>query len=172
MNANTIITPPGLGELGENVGQLLIDKGQTIAVAESSTGGLISAALLAVPGASKYFRAGSVVYTREAWQALLNSDLENVSSKPLSGKTALHLARSIRTQLGTDWSIGEIGAAGPTGTRYGDPAGMSCVAIVGIIEGHEVERTITVETGAEDRVSNMWAFTKAALHLLDSLLQS
>lgn len=170
MNNRTTASHPSLDTLGFKVGQLLTSKGQTVAVAESSTGGLISAALLAVPGASKYFRAGSVVYTKEAWQVLLNSSIENVRGKPLSGKTALHLARTTIAQLGTDWAIGEIGAAGPTGTRYGDPAGLSCIAVVGKIGAQEVERTITVETGDQDRVTNMWAFTKAALDLLEELI--
>jgi PncC family amidohydrolase len=170
MNNRSTASQPSLDSLGRKVGELLTSKGQTVAVAESSTGGLISAALLAVPGASKYFRAGSVVYTKEAWQALLNSSIKNVGGKALSGKTALHLARTTIAQLGTDWAIGEIGAAGPTGTRYGDPAGLSCIAVVGKVGVQEVERTITVETGEQDRVTNMWAFTTSALDLLEELI--
>lgn len=160
-------SPPALDELGKNVGQLLARKRQTVAVAESSTGGLISAALLAVPGASNYFRAGSVVYTRQAWTALLRSSIDIAGSKPLSEATALHLARTTRAQLDTDWGIGEIGAAGPTGTRYGDPAGLSCIAVV----GPDIEESLIIETGQDNRVANMWAFTQAALQLLAEALR-
>ncbi|RLA44935.1 MAG: damage-inducible protein [Gammaproteobacteria bacterium] len=157
-----------LNQLGAQVGQLLKANKQTIAVAESSTGGLISAALLAVPGASNYFRAGGVVYTRQAWEKLLNSSIKAVGGdKPLSEKTALHLANIVRSQLETDWGVGEIGAAGPSGTRYGNPAGYTCIAVV----GPGVEETITFETGNDDRVDNMWAFTQTALGLLEQALK-
>lgn len=157
-----------LNKLGAEVGKLLKDRKQTVAVAESSTGGIISAALLAVPGASNYFRAGGVVYTRQAWEKLLNSSIKAVGGdKPLSEQTALHLANTVRSQLETDWGIGEIGAAGPSGTRYGDPAGYTCIAVV----GPGVEKTINVKTGNDDRVDNMWAFTKAALDLLEQALK-
>ncbi len=167
--SNSTETPStDLSKLGANVGKRLIDRKQTVAVAESSTGGLISAALLAVPGASNYFRAGGVVYTRQAWEKLLNSSIKAVGGdRPLSEKTALHLASTVRNQLETDWGIGEIGAAGPSGTRYGDPAGHTCIAVV----GPGVEQTIVLETGNDDRVSNMWAFTQAALDLLEQTLK-
>ena len=157
-----------LNKLGAEVGKLLKGCKQTVAVAESSTGGLISAALLAVPGASNYFRAGGVVYTRQAWEKLLNSSIKSVGGdKPLSEKTALHLANTVRNQLETDWGIGEIGAAGPSGTRYGDPAGYTCIAVV----GPGVEQTINLKTGEDDRVDNMWVFTQAALDLLEQALK-
>ncbi len=166
MNAKLNAAQPALDELAQNIGKLLVAKGQSIAVAESSTGGLISAALLAIPGASKYYRGGSVVYTRQAWKALLNSSIDTAGGKPLSEATALHLAKTIQCQLDTDWGIGEIGAAGPTGTRYGDPAGLSCIAVV----GPGIECTIMLKTGLADRTDNMWAFTQAALDLLEDNL--
>jgi PncC family amidohydrolase len=168
MNNSTESPSTDLNKLGAEVGKLLKDRKQTVAVAESSTGGLISAALLAVPGASNYFRAGGVVYTRQAWEKLLNSSIKSVGGdKPLSEKTALHLANTVRNQLETDWGIGEIGAAGPSGTRYGDPAGYTCIAVVGL----GVEKTINLKTGNDDRVDNMWAFTQAALDLLVQALK-
>lgn len=167
MNQSSARVNAGLNTLGARVGALLIDRKQTIAVAESSTGGLISAALLAVPGASAYFRAGGVVYTRQAWESLLQSSIKTVGGdKPLSEQTALHLANNIRQRLNSDWGVGEIGAAGPSGTRYGDPAGHTCIAVV----GPAVRRSITLQTGDSDRVNNMWAFTRAAMDLLDVLL--
>ena len=168
MNNSTENPVYDLNKIGAEVGKLLKGKKHTVAVAESSTGGLISAALLAVPGASNYFRAGGVVYTRQAWEKLLNSSIKTVGGdKPLSEQTALHLANTVRSQLETDWGIGEIGAAGPSGTRYGDPAGYTCIAVV----GPDVEQTITLKTGNDDRVDNMWAFTQAALDLLEQALK-
>lgn len=146
---------------------MLKHRQQTIAVAESSTGGLISAALLAVPGASAYFRAGGVIYTRQAWESLLQSSIKRVGGdNPLNEQTALFLANNIRQQLDSDWGVGEIGAAGPSGTRYGDPAGHTCIAVL----GPGVERSITLQTGDDDRVNNMWAFTRATMGLIETLL--
>ena len=168
MNNKSLANQTPLDELGKNAGLLLTRKGQTIAVAESSTGGLISAALLAVPGASNYFRAGSVVYTRKAWEVLLQSSIDTSGeTKALSEANAFRLAKTTRAQLDTDWGIGEIGAAGPKGTHYGDPAGLSCIAVV----GPGIERSITLQTGQDNRAANMWAFTQAALNLLEDLLK-
>ena len=148
--------------LAERLGARLKARGETIAVAESSVGGLISAALLAVPGASAYFLGGSVVYTRQSRELLLGipaSALEGM--RPATEAYALLLARTVREKFSASWGIGETGATGPTGNRYGDRAGHACIAVVGLSE-----RVITLETGAADRVANMRAFAKAALELL------
>ena len=146
----------------EKVAALLKARNQTIAVAESSAGGLISAALLAVPGASAYFLGGAVIYTRKALLGLMAVREEMLSGIRASTEAyALFKARAIREQFGTDWGIGESGATGPTGNRYGDPPGHACIAVVG-----RVERAITLETGSADRVANMHAFAAAALKLL------
>jgi nicotinamide-nucleotide amidase len=148
--------------LAERVGVRLKAHGETIAVAESSTGGLISAALLAVPGASAYFLGGAVVYTRQSRELLLGipaSALEGM--RPATEAYASLLARTAREKFSVSWGIGETGATGPTGNRYGDRAGHACIAVVG-----STERVITLETGAADRVANMRAFAKAALELL------
>jgi PncC family amidohydrolase len=137
-------------------------RGETIAVAESSTGGMISAALLAVPGASAYFLGGAVVYTKAARQVLLGiSDAAMAGMRPSTEAYALLAARTARERFATTWAIGETGATGPTGNRYGDAPGHSCIAIAGV-----AERAITVETGSTDRYANMSAFTAAALDLL------
>jgi PncC family amidohydrolase len=152
----------GLLPLAEKLGARLKARGETIAVAESSVGGLISAALLAVPGASAYFLGGAVVYTRQSRELLLGippSALEGM--RPATEPYALLLARTVRQRFSASWGIGETGATGPAGNRYGDPAGHACIAVVGASE-----RVITVETGAADRVANMRAFAKAALELL------
>jgi PncC family amidohydrolase len=145
----------------------LKQRGETIAVAESSTGGMISAALLAVPGASAYFIGGAVVYTRQSRTALLEvTEQELTGITPSTEAYALLFARKIRGKLATTWSVGETGTAGPTGSRYGHAAGHSCIAVV----GPNGEHSITIETGNSDRIDNMRAFSIAALDLLEKSL--
>lgn len=144
----------------ERIAARLKERRETIAIAESSTGGLVSAALLAVPGASAYFLGGAVVYTVNARKGLLDiGELKDMraSTEPY----ALLLARTVRQRLGASWGLGETGATGPTGNRYGDAAGHSCIAVVGASE-----RAITLETGKADRRANMQEFSAAALDLL------
>lgn len=144
------------------IGAILKDRRETVTVAESSTGGLISAALLAIAGASAYFIGGSVVYTLKARRALLGAPDEAFAGfKSLDEKYALILARQARSRLATTWSVAEIGASGPTGNRYGDPPGTSCIAVAGVVEG-----SITVRTGSDDRIANMRTFSARALDLL------
>ena len=146
----------------EKVAALLKNRRQTVAIAESSAGGLIAAALLAVPGASAYFHGGTVLYTRLSWHALRDfQDELFAGTRPATEANALVRARIIRERFAADWGIGETGAAGPTGGRYGNPAGKACVAIAG-----SIERASTIETGSGDRVANMHAFAAAALQLL------
>lgn len=150
--------------LAERIGQFLISRKETIAIAESSAGGLISAALLSVPGASAYFIGGAVVYTRTSRATLLGireSALEGI--RPSTEAYARLLARSARDRLGTNWAIGETGATGPTGNRYGDAPGHACLAVCGPSEAAEASRTL--ETGSGDRSQNMNAFAAAALEL-------
>ena len=151
----------------ERIGALLKERKQTVAVAESSAGGLINAALLAVPGASAYCLGGHVIYTRQAWEALrdFNRDLLQ-GIRPATEQHALIRAQLIRDRFGADWGLGETGATGPTGNRYGDPAGHACFAVAG-----DTERIITVETGSADRVANMYAFAAAALKLFAEVLE-
>jgi nicotinamide-nucleotide amidase len=153
--------------LAEKIGAALKSRKQTIAVAESSAGGLISAALLAVPGASAYFIGGGVYYTRQSILAM--RDTRESMFEGLRGASepwALLLARTLRTRCGADWGLGESGAAGPTGNRYGDPAGHASFAVTGVLE-----RSIVLETGSGDRIANMYAFAAAALGLLAECLE-
>jgi nicotinamide-nucleotide amidase len=150
----------------EKAARLIKARGETIVVAESSTGGLISAALLALPGASAYFLGGAVVYTQVARAALL--DLGDLSARGMRASTepyAKLLAQTARQRFGATWAVAESGATGPTGNRYGDKAGHSCIAVAG-----PAERAITLETGSSDRVANMRAFSAAALDLLAEML--
>ena len=153
--------------LGRTVGELLKTHRHTIAVAESSAGGLISAALLTVPGASAYFLGGGVIYTHEARRSLLAMPDEALAGiRASTEEYALRLARQVRERFGTTWGLSETGATGPTGNRYGDAAGHACFAIVG-----PVEETLTLETGSPDREANMWTFTQTALDLLARSIQ-
>ncbi|OLB53592.1 MAG: damage-inducible protein [Candidatus Rokuibacteriota bacterium] len=157
-----------LTTLAASLGTLLKERKETIAVAESSAGGLISAALLAVPGASAYFLGGGVIYTRAARRALLRVEDESVTSIRSSTEAyALLKAQTIRELLGATWGLAETGAAGPTGNRYGDRPGHACLAVAG-----PVERAVTLETRHGDREKNMWAFAKAALALLETSLRA
>jgi nicotinamide-nucleotide amidase len=148
--------------LAETIAARLKARRESIAIAESSTGGLISAALLALPGASAYFLGGAVAYTRQAKRLLLGLDETALTEfRPATEPHALLLARGARARFGASWGLGETGAAGPTGNRYGDPAGHTCLAVTGI-----VERAITLETGSAERLANMHAFARAALEIL------
>jgi len=148
--------------LADVVAERLKARKETLAVAESSSGGLISAVMLAVPGASAYFLGGAVVYTGKARMSLLGLTRESVAGMRSSSEPyALLLARTARENFGATWGLSETGAAGPTGNPYGDAAGHSCLAISG-----PVEMAITLETGASDRGANMEAFARRALELL------
>jgi PncC family amidohydrolase len=148
--------------IAEQIAAKLIARKQTIAVAESSTGGLISASLLAVPGASAYFLGGGVVYTRDARRVLMDiSDEAMKGIRSASEPYARLLAEQVRRRFATDWGLSETGATGPAGNRYGDAAGHSCMAVAGAST-----TVITLETGSNDRQGNMHAFAKTALSLL------
>ena len=156
-----------LTPLATAIAARLRERKETIAVAESSAGGLVSAALLAIPGASAYFLGGGVIYTRAARRGLLGVPDEAVAGIRSSTEPyALLKARRMREMLGATWGLSETGATGPTGNRYGDAAGHACLAVAG-----PVERAITLETGQAGREANMWAFARAALQLLEACLK-
>src|SRR5260221_4813561 len=148
--------------IAEKIAARLVERRQTIAVAESSTGGLISAALLAVPGASAYFLGSAVVYTRDARRILMEIPDDAMKGiRSASEAYAKLLASQIRQRFASDWGLSETGATGPTGNRYGDAAGHSCMAVAG-----PQSAVITLETGSADRQANMHSFASAALNLL------
>jgi len=154
--------------LAEKIAPRLIERRETIAVAESSTGGLIAAALLAIPGASGFFVGGAVVYTRTARAALLGiGDADMQGLRPATEAYSLLIARRVRERHAATWGIGETGASGPSGNRYGDPPGHTCLAVAG-----PLERAVTLRTGSTDRLANMDAFAKRALELFAEVLFS
>ena len=152
----------------EKIAARLIERRETIAIAESSTGGLIAAALLAMPGASAYFVGGAVVYTRTVRAALLGiQDADMQGLRPATEPYSLLVARRVRERLGATWGLGETGATGPSGNRYGDPAGHTCLTITG-----PIDRAVTLQTGSADRLANMDAFTRRALELLAEVISA
>jgi nicotinamide-nucleotide amidase len=156
----------GLYDLAAEIGETLKARGEKIAVNESSSGGLISAALLSVPGASAYYLGGAVVYTPKARVLLTDIPREALEGMRSSSEPyALLLARNAQERYGATWGISETGAAGPTGNGYGDAAGHTCIAVAGPFEA-----VLTIETGESDRQANMAAFAAAALELLKRAL--
>ena len=154
--------------LAEKIAASLIARNETVGIAESSTGGLISAALLAVPGASAYYRGGGVIYTPRARAALVNITREEMEGlRSASEPYAALLAARARDLLGATWGLSETGATGPSGNSYGDAAGHSCMAVAG-----PQHRTITLETGSGDRRANMRAFALRALELFAETIAS
>jgi PncC family amidohydrolase len=155
-------------ELSREIGSLLIDRTQTVGIAESSTGGLVSAYLLAVPGASSYFLGGSVIYTRFAGRGFLGvSDEDMRGLRAATESYAALNAGKVKSILGSTWGVSETGATGPKGNRYGDQAGHTCIAVSG-----PVNLTTTLETGSGDREKNMTMFTIETLTLLIKAINS
>ena len=158
-------------QLGARAGELLKARKEKIAVGETSAGGLISAALLAVPGASEYFAGGAVTYSPRAVRGLLDLTFDELRAKGIRSSSEPYaeiLAETIRQKHGSvAWGLSETGAAGPHGNGYGDPAGHTCIAVAG-----RMNAVRTIRTGLSDRVENMWLFTEAALALLVESLEA
>ena len=154
-------------ELAAAIAALLTQRKETLAVAESSAGGLINAALVAVPGASAYYLGGCILYTAASRSFLSITKEEMAGKRSATEPYAQMIARRLREQLGATWALSETGAAGPTGNRYGDAAGHACIAVSG-----PLEKVITVETGSADRAANMETFARRALGELIAALRS
>ena len=156
-----------LFESGAKAGALLKARKETVAVGESSSGGLIAAALVAVPGCSAYFLGGGVIYTKTAREQLAGIPREDVKGmRSASEPYARLLAKRMRERLGATWGIAETGASGPTGNSYGDAPGHCVIAVSG-----PVEACITLATGSDDREANMFEFAQRGLELLASCLE-
>ena len=149
-----------------DIARILRRRKETIAVSESTAGGLISAALLAVPGASHYYRGGGVVYTHRAMRRILEIDLKQHEGIRSSSEPYAELAaKAIRERFGASWGLAETGAAGPGGNSYGDASGHTCIAVDG-----GVDHVMTLETGMDDRVKNMWRFAGEGLAVMLAVL--
>ena len=110
--------------------ELLKARGLTIAVAETSAGGLVASKLLARPGASGFFRGGIVCYSAQAKRALLPGLPEKLAPTATE-KHALQLAIALRELLEVDYAIGESGVAGPSKNSRGIAPGVDAVAVAG-----------------------------------------
>src|SRR6478609_6897928 len=156
-----------MGTLATRIAELLKARNQTLAVVESSAGGLINAAMVAVPGASAYYLGGCIVYTAASREGLLGLSALNLSGiRSASEPYASLIAERVRAKLGATWGLSETGASGPSGNRYGDAAGHACFAVRG-----PVDAVITLETRSADREANMRAFARHALELLQTCLE-
>ena len=153
--------------LAREIAALLTARNETIAVAESTTGGLISAALLWVPGASRYYAGGGVTYTLNSRTALAGVPAEYYANYQGTTPDMLAtLAEAMRQRLGTSWCIAESGLAGPTSGRSGAPPGRTTMSVAG-----PVTRTEVIETGLSDREANMVEFTTRTLRFLRDALR-
>lgn len=157
-----------LAGIGAEAGALLKARKQTIAVVDGSTGGLISASLLAMPGASAFFLGGSVIYSLKGRRIALGH--EPGSLRGFTSATepyALAQARLIRERLGGDWGIAETGASGGSAHPLGVASGTSAIGLVG---PGGIEASTVVINESDDRLANMVVFTRAALILLRDTL--
>ncbi len=153
--------------LALEIAELLIARGEKVAVSESTTGGLVSAALLSVGGASKYFAGGGVVYTLASRTALAGVPAEQYANyQGTTPEMLATLAEAMRQRLDATWCIAESGLAGPTGGRFGAPAGKTTLSVAG-----PVVRTEVMQTGIADRVENMVEFTTLTLRFLKQAIQ-
>lgn len=152
----------------EEIGALLKARRETIAVSESSTGGLISAALLSIEGASAYYRGGAIVYTPRARATLMGLSREEMGDmRSASEPYAQFMARTVRERMASTWGLAETGATGPSGNAYGDAAGHCCVAVSG-----PASLSLVIETGYGNRAANMETFRDTALKLLLEALKA
>ena len=153
--------------LALEIASQLTERGETVAVAEATAGGLISAALLWVAGASRYYAGGGVVYTLGSRTALAGVPAEQYENyRGTTPEMLATLAESMRLRLGATWCIAESGLAGPTGGRFGAPAGRTTVSVAG-----PVVRTEVIETGLSDREANMVEFATRGLSFLSRAIQ-
>jgi len=157
--------------LGQKAGLPLKERGEKIAVAETSAGGLIAASLLAQAGASAYFAGGAITYSARAIRGLVGISTDEMRERGIRSSSepyAQWLAEAVRAKHGRiAWGLAETGASGPQGNPYGDPAGHTCIAVHG-----PVQLVRTLRTGSGDRVENMWAFAEATLGLLVEALET
>lgn len=156
--------PPSLQTPIQTLASHLKSSSQTLALAETATGGLLSSSLLSVPGASAIYRGGLTLYTLESrikYAGWTQGDIDNYKG-PTTGIVA-GLGKKVREDLGSTWVLAESGTAGPTGgsTRNRTP-GYVALAVV----GEEGVWTREVETGSKDRVENMLRFAEEGIKFL------
>ena len=153
--------------IAARIAERLKARGEKIAVADGATGGLVSASLLTVPGAMAFYIGGGVVYSARSREVLFDLGPKAFAgTRPVTPDYALVQARGIRDRFGVEWGLAESGSVGGSVHPGGVGSGTSVVAVV----GPGVELTRLTETGSDERIANMQAFTAAALALLEEAL--
>lgn len=151
----------------EEVGELLRDRGLTIAVAEACTAGLVGSMLCSVPGSSRYFYGGVIAYTGGSKTKLLGVSEELLRRESsVSPAVALEMARRARELLDTDVGVSTTGVAGPTGGSSGKPIGLFYIAVAAR-DGFEATKELL---WTSDRNANREHTAWAALDLVKSYL--
>ena len=155
-------------DLEEKVGELLSQRGWTLAVAESCTGGLVGHRITNVSGSSAYFEGGVISYSNEVKEHVLGVPLETlIDHGAVSKETVLAMARGVRRLLGTDVAVSITGIAGPTGGTPEKPVGLVYIGLAAE-DAESAEKHIW----AGDRESNKAQTAEAALKLLFSYLSA
>ena len=153
-------------DLVQDIASMLIERSEKITVAESTAGGLISAALLSFPGASQYYAGGGVVYTLNSRIKIAGVSPEEYENyRGTTEELLASLVKSMRLKIGADWCIGESGIAGPAGGRSNHTKGRTVIGISG-----PINRTTTIETETLDREANMVEFTTESLIFLRDII--
>ena len=156
-----------IDELAIHIAKRLTEQRLTLALAESSTGGLISAQFARIPGSSAYLKGGVVAYSHEAKSQILQAPLPTlITHGTVSAETALALAHGARKIFNADIGLAETGISGPSGGTPEKPVGLTFIALVA--DDYEMaERHVW----SHDRVGNQQATVKAALQLLGAAME-
>ena len=148
----------------EQIAEALVERGQTVSVAEADTCGLIGYTFSTVPGSSRWFPGGVIAYTGGLKQSVLGVPDEVYETKgSVSPEVAIAMATGARDLTGTDYAVSVTGVAGPTGGRSGLPIGTFYIGVAGP-DGLEVAERIHTDAG--DRDGNKRQATDAVIDLL------
>lgn len=149
------------------VGQLLLERGLKLVLAESCTGGLLGSRITDVPGSSEYFLGGVVAYAYEAKADLLGVSWETLNTKgAVSRETVLEMARGVRHRMNAHIAVSVSGIAGPGGGTPEKPVGTTWIGLAA--EDGEWAKSYQFD---RDREGNKISAADAALHLLLDYLQ-
>ncbi len=127
-----VVVSEGDETMGEVIGKSLKDRRETLATAESCTGGMIGEMITAVPGSSEYYLGGAITYANEVKLQMLGVEKTDLEAHgAVSEQVAAAMARGCRERFGSDWAIGVTGIAGPTGQSPDKPLGLVYIALAG-----------------------------------------
>ncbi|ODV94797.1 hypothetical protein PACTADRAFT_50658 [Pachysolen tannophilus NRRL Y-2460] len=178
-------------DLVKEISEILIQRNETLSISEAACGGLLSAYLVSIPGASKFFQGGTLVYSLKSRLKLSgwdNKDISNYTGP--SEQVVLRLARNLRIELGSTYVLSETGFAGPSITIFDKDQEPSCndesgeeikdeqspgkVGTVYLgISGPRGEVSCIRHTNNDNRAENMQLFAQAGLRfLLDHMKQN